>query len=62
MAQAEIYARIGDAEKVLGDGFSISASMIADTPPVVITAEMIGQEYGGRRGYRQCRINVKKAK
>lgn len=62
VAQAEIYARIGDAEKVLGDGFSISASMIADVPPTVITAEMVGQAYGGRKGYRQCRINVKKSK
>ena len=58
--KAELLERIGDAEKVLLPGFTISASMIADTPPTLITAEMVGQTYGGRKGYRNFRINAKK--
>ena len=62
VAQAQIYALIGDAEKVLGDGWTMSASMVADTPPVVITADMVGSSFGGRKGYRQSRITMKKGK
>lgn len=59
--KAELMVRLGDAEKILGDSFSISAGMIADTPPTVITADMVGTEYGGRKGYRMFRVNSKKA-
>lgn len=62
VAQASLYALIGDAERVLGDGWTMSASMVADTPPTVITAEHIGQSFGGRKGYRQSRITMKKSK
>ncbi len=58
--KAELLQAIGDAEKVLLPGYTISASMVADTPPTVITPEMIGQSYGGRKGYRNFRINAKK--
>lgn len=58
--KAELLERIGDAEKVLLPGFTISASMIADTPPTLITAEMVGTTYGGRKGYRNFRINTRK--
>lgn len=61
-AKAMLLARIGDAEKVLGSGWSISASMTADTPPTVITVEMVGESYGGRKGFRNCRINTRKSK
>lgn len=60
--KAELMVRLGDAEKILGDSFSISAGMIADTPPTIITPEMVGTEYGGRKGYRMFRVNSKKSK
>lgn len=60
-AKAELFAAIGDAEKVLLDGYSISASMQAETPPTVITADMVGSSYGGRKGFRGLRITAKKA-
>ena len=60
VAKAALLKAIGDAEKVLVDGFSISAGMIADTPPTLITADMVGQTYGGRKGYRNLRITAKK--
>lgn len=59
-AKAQLFGAIGDAEKVLLDGWTISASMQAETPPTVITAEMIGTTYGGRKGFRNLRINPKK--
>lgn len=61
VAQASLYALIGDAEKVIGDGWTMSASMVADTPATVITADMVGSSYGGRKGYRQCRVTMKKS-
>lgn len=61
VAKANLMARIGDAEKVLLPGYTISASMIADTPPTLITAEMVGTSYGGRKGYRNFRVNTRKA-
>lgn len=60
--KAQIMEAIGDAEKVLLDGYTISASIVADSPPTVITADMIGQSYGGRKGYRQMRVNLRKSK
>lgn len=62
VAKAELFAWIGDCEKVLGSGWTISTSMQADVPPTVITADMIGNTYGGRKGFRQCRITMKKSK
>lgn len=62
VAQASLYTLIGDSERVLGDGWTMSASMVADTPATEITAEMVGQTYGGRKGFRQCRITMKKSK
>jgi putative phage-type endonuclease len=59
--KAQILDRIGDAERVLGAGWTISASMVAPTPPTTITAEMVGQTYGGRAGYRALRVTEKKA-
>ena len=60
VAKARLLEAIGDAEKVLLPGYTISASMIADTPPTLITDEMVGQTYGGRKGYRNLRITAKK--
>lgn len=60
IAKAQLLEAIGDAEKVLLPGWTISASMIADTPPTVITPEMVGQSYGGRKGYRDLRLTARK--
>lgn len=62
VAKAELFEAIGDAEKVLVDGWTISASLQAETPPTLITADMVGQTYGGRKGFRNLRINARKPK
>lgn len=65
VAKARLLEAIGDAEKVLvtmgdGAGWTISAAIQADTPPTVITADMVGTTYGGRSGFRNLRITTKK--
>lgn len=60
--KAGLMVRLGDAEKILGERWNISAGMIADTPPTIITPEMVGTSYGGRAGYRMFRVNAKKSK
>lgn len=50
--KAKMMMQIGEAEKVLGDGFSISASVVG--PTIVETYE--------RKGYRLFRVNIKKGK
>lgn len=58
--KAEILDYIGDDySKVLAWPFTLSCGMTADTPPTMITPEMVGQTYGGRKGYRNFRVNVK---
>lgn len=51
-AKAELLMAIGDAEKVLVDGFKISAGMIADAEIAAYT----------RKGYRNIRITAEKPK
>jgi putative phage-type endonuclease len=60
VAKAELFEAIGDAEKVLLEGWTISAGLQAETPPTLITADMVGKTYGGRKGFRNLRINPKK--
>jgi len=60
-AKAMLFAKIGDAEKVLIPGFSVSAGMVADTPGTLITADMVGTYTGARKGFRSLRITAKKA-
>lgn len=60
--KAEILVKIGDAERVYTSAWSVSAGLIADTPPTVIDETMIGQTYGGRKGYRNLRLTKKKEK
>lgn len=62
VAKALLLEAIGDAEKVLLQGWTISAGIQAETPATVITAEMAGQTYGGRKGFRTLRINKRKPK
>lgn len=61
VAQAKLLTAIGDAERVLARGFKLSATMIADLPKTVITADMVGTSYGGRSGYRRLTITPTKA-
>ncbi len=58
--KAQLLAKIGDHEKVLLPGFSISAGIVMDTPPTIIDASMIGQSYGARKGYRNFRVYTRK--
>ena len=58
IAKARLLEAIGDAERVLGTGWKISAGMIADTPATLITADMVGTSYGGRKGYRNLRVTT----
>lgn len=60
VAKAEIFKHIADAEKVLTGSWTVSAAMQAETPPTLITANMVGTSYGGRKGFRNLRINPRK--
>ena len=60
VCKAKLFEAIGDAEKVLVDRWTISAGIQAETPPTVITADMVGTTFGGRKGFRNLRINAKK--
>ena len=60
--KARLLEAIGDAEKVLLSNWTISAALQAETPATVITADMIGNTYGGRKGFRGLRINARKSK
>lgn len=60
VAKALIFQHIGDAEKVLTELFSVSCAIQADTPPTLITADMVGTSYGGRKGFRNLRIYPRK--
>lgn len=58
--KAQILERIGDAEKVIGNGWSISAGMVKDSPGTLITPEMVGTHVGSKKGYRGFRPTLKK--
>lgn len=60
VAKAYLLEAIGDAEKVLLADWTISASLQAETPGTIITADMVGDSYGGRKGFRALRINPKR--
>ena len=62
VVKADLLKAIGDAEKVLLEGWTISAGMQADTPATLITESMVGTSYGGRKGFRNLRINARKPK
>lgn len=62
VAKASLFARVGDTEKIIWSGGSVSLSMVADTPGSIVTPEMVGTVIGGRAGYRNCRVYVKKSK
>jgi hypothetical protein len=59
--KAEILLTIGDDyNKVKAGPYTLSCGMTKDTPPTIITPEMVGQTYGGRKGYRGFRLTEKK--
>jgi putative phage-type endonuclease len=60
--KAQLLEAIGDAEKVLIEGWTITAALQAETPPTLITADMVGTSYGGRKGFRNLRVHPKKTK
>ena len=62
VVKADLLKAIGDAEKVLLEGWTISAGIQAETPPTLITENMVGTSYGGRKGFRNLRINARKPK
>lgn len=59
-AKAELLTLIGDAEVIKTSAGKISAKLVKDTPPTVITPDMVGQTYGGRKGYRGFRVTLSK--
>lgn len=61
--KAEILDAIGDDYmKVTGaDGYTLSCGMTKGTEPTVITQDMVGKTYGGRKSYRTFLLNKKKA-
>ena len=59
--KAEILMAIGDEyNKVKAGPYTLSCGMTKDTPPSIITPDMVGQTYGGRKGYRGFRLTEKK--
>lgn len=60
--KAELLQAIGDAEKVLVDGFSVSAGLVGPSAGTLVTPDMVGQTIGGRSGYRLLRVTAKKGK
>jgi predicted phage-related endonuclease len=58
--KARMLERIGTAEKALMGAMMISAKAVADTPWKLVTPEMVGTVIGGRKGYRDFRVNLKK--
>lgn len=58
-AKAECLLIIGEAKKVIGTGFSISAGSVKASQGTLVTPEMVGTYVGGRSGYRGFRVNVK---
>jgi putative phage-type endonuclease len=59
IAKAKILERVGTAERVIGSFGSIVLSRVKDSAPTLITADMVGKTYGGRKGYRQFKPNWK---
>lgn len=59
--KAELLQRIGDAEKVLLDGYSVSCGLVGPSAGTLVTPDMVGTHIGGRSGYRLVRITPKKA-
>ena len=60
--KAEILDAVGDEfKKIVTAGLTGTCGMPKDTPPTLITEDMVGQTYGGRKGYRMFTLREKKA-
>lgn len=62
VVKAELLQAIGDAEKVMIDGFSVSAGFTGPSAGTLVTPEMVGTYVGARQGFRNLRVTAKKAK
>lgn len=60
--KAEFYSMVGDecSRVKLGEGYSLNCSMTSTTEGTLITESMIGNRIGGKKGFRQFRISIKK--
>ena len=59
--KAEIFMQVKEAPKLFtDDGLTVTLTQTKDTPPTLITEDMVGESYGGREGYRQFRVNDKR--
>lgn len=59
--KAEILDYIGDGcDKVVSGPFTLSCGMTKETVGTVITPEMIGESFGGRKSFRNFKVNRKK--
>lgn len=61
VAKARLLEVIGEAERVMFDGGTISCGYTAGSAGTTITAEMVGTTIGARTGFRNFRVNYKKA-
>ena len=61
--KAEMFDAIGDdVGKVLAGSYTLSCKMTAGTEPTLITPDMVGTTYGGRKAFRNFRITQRKEK
>ena len=60
VVKADLLTAIGDAEKVLLDGFSVSAGFTGPSLGTLVTPEMVGTYVGARSGFRNLRVRAKK--
>lgn len=60
VVKAELLKTIGDAEKVIIDGFSVSAGFTGPSLGTLVTPDMVGTYVGARSGFRNLRITAKK--
>lgn len=58
--KAQILEAVSTAEKIIGPFGSVSLGRVKDTPETIITADMVGKSYGGRKGYRMFKPTWKK--
>ena len=61
VAKARLLEVIGEAERVMFDGGTISCGYTAGSAGTTITADMVGTTIGARAGFRNFRVNYKKA-
>jgi putative phage-type endonuclease len=58
-ARSEMLTLIGDAGKVTGEGWTLTATETKGSAGTTITPDMVGTVIGARSGYRQFRLNLK---